>query len=462
MNSTLWTKEELLKAITGELIGEINDNFSSISIDSRSIKQNAIFFAIKGSNFDGHDFAQQAYNNGATILIVERAKASQLIEAKLPLFLVDDVMAALEELAIFSRKRSKAKIIAITGSLGKTSLKELLAKTLKLYGSTHFTYASYNNHWGVPLTLASMPRETQYGIFELGMNHSGELLKLGAFIKPDISVITAIAPAHIGNFDSIEDIAKAKGEIYINQKTDGLALINSDDKYSNFLSHIAKSLNILNIKFFGKNTKSDYWFNINEDKIKLYTKNVIIELNSIQEYIVYNIIATIAILDFLNLNINKSLSLFKEVEPLDGRGKVTYLPIDTGTFCLIDESYNANLTSMQQAIKHLVKLKTDKSVRKILVLGDMLELGVHSAQMHKELIEVIDNDIDFVYLIGKEMHNLAQLLEIQKKPYLWKAEVSQILPIITNNIKINDIIMLKSSNNIGTNKIVAALKEQYR
>lgn len=453
MNKTLWTKKEILKAITGELRGNIVDNFYSISIDSRSIKQGAIFFAIKGEKFDGHDFVQKAYDNGASLLIIERGKAKDFITSNLPIMLVDDVMGALTQLAIFSRKRSNAKIIAVTGSLGKTSLKEILANVFKLYGETHANYASYNNHWGVPLTLASMPSNCEYGIFELGMNHSGELLKLGILVQPDISIITAIAPAHIGNFVNVKNIAIAKSEIYVYQKPNGLALINADDEYSSLLADIAKASHIQNIKYFGNDAKADYnLLNISE-----------IKTTDLEECMLYNIMATIGVLSFLQLDIKKALPVFKNIKPLDGRGKVSELPIGLNSFLLIDESYNANLTSMKQAIISLIYRKKNNNNRKILVLGDMLELGDYSEQMHRELADIINNEITFIYLIGKEMRYLA--LELEQKqfvPYLWDSELENILPIVVKNIQANDIIMLKSSNSIGTNKIVNALKTHYR
>lgn len=464
MSHNLWTKNEVLNSIIGELRSDICDNFSSISIDSRTITKGAIFFAIKGEKFDGHDFAQQAYNNGASLLVLQRNKANDLVKSNAPILLVDDTMQALKQLAQAAHKRTKAKIIAITGSVGKTSLKELLYSVLKLYGKSHASYASYNNHWGVPLTLASMPRDTEYGIFELGMNHAGELLELGSMVLPYISIITAIAPAHIGNFANIKAIAAAKSEIYRNQQCNGLALINSDDEYSKFLYDAAFEANIKNIEFFGKSKKANYNFLSYENNI---IKSNLGEIKTapLEEYMGYNIMAILAIIKFLKLNIKKCLDVFKTIAPLAGRGEITTLNLtENSSFIIIDESYNANPASMKQAILSLVRRGQNSAARKVLVLGDMLELGAYSEEMHKKLAQFIKPDqIDLIYLVGNEMKHLALELEKQKKiPYLWSEHIKEILPKVVNCVKANDIIMLKSSNSIAIYKIVAALKEKYR
>lgn len=464
MSHKLWTKHEVLNSIIGELRGEFAESFTAISIDSRITAKGSIFFAIKGKKFDGHDFAQQAYNNGASLLVLERGKATELLKANAPILLVDDTMQALKQLAHAARSRTKAKIIAITGSVGKTSLKELLYSVLKLYGKTHASYASYNNHWGVPLTLASMPKDTEYGIFELGMNHSGELLELGSMVLPHISIITAIAPAHIGNFANIHAIATAKSEIYCNQHCDGLALINSDDEYSKFLYSMAIEANIKNIEFFGNSEKSNY-------KFLSYENNIIksnmgeIKTSPFEKYMAYNVMATFGVLKFLGLNIEKCFNVFKTITPLKGRGEITTLNLTSNnSFTIIDESYNANPTSMKQAISSLVNRQQNNDGRKILVLGDMLELGLYSEEMHKNLAQIIDPDkINLVYLAGKEMKYLALELEKQKKiSCFWGENIEEILLAVVDCVKANDIIMLKSSNSIATHKIVAALKEKYR
>lgn len=469
MPDILWRKEEILSAISGDAIGNLHDNYKDIIIDSRNVTDGSIFFAIKGHNLDGHDYAKQAYANGASLIIIEKSKLYLFTDDNIPMLVVDDVLKALEKLARFSRKRSKAKIIAITGSSGKTTLKEMMASALSCYGKTYANPASFNNHWGVPLSMARLPIDAEYGVFEMGMNHPGELQYLCDIVRPFMTVITNIAPAHIGNFASIDAIAEAKSEIYSHQLREGIALINSDIDYYEILSNKARSFGIKNIKGFGKKRNShciliDYkqvkgggelTYEMNEQICK-----ITISLSG--EYLAYNVLATLSAIDLMGNDVEKALLKIMSFNALKGRG--LEIKLNLGNYreaLLIDESYNANPESMVQAIRNTVQ--RESTGRIILVLGDMLELGSQSKIMHEELFHTIHNGkVDIVYLIGENMQYLANKLCNSNLSVTWVHSVIEIIPLLENIISDGDIVMVKSSNSIATHKIVKSLIDKYK
>lgn len=460
----MWNKQEILESIQGQVFGELAAECTGVSIDTRSLEAGAIFFAISGANFDGHDFLANAVSKGANLLIIQKDKVDKAKNLAVPFIAVNDVLCALEQLAKKSRVRSKAKIIAVTGSLGKTTLKELLKHVISNFGKTHASPASFNNHWGVPLTLASMPIDTQYGIFELGMNHAGELAYLATMVKPDISVITAIAPAHLGNFEDLQAIAAAKAEIYIAQNKHGLALINIDDKFCEFLVEQAKRNDIENIELFGKAKNAQYRILEFGDNLLRYSRNSEcgeIKLSIARDYAAYNSMVLMAILDFLHLDLKQAQQSLAVFEELGGRGKEHKLIVSSQTKAvLIDESYNANPRSMVSALENLGHKKLLPGARKIAVLGDMLELGQFSEEMHKALAEPIQSaGVNKLYLVGQNMQPLASEFGGN---CVWHEKVEEILPLILSDIRDGDVIMVKSSKTIGTIKVVNELLHRYK
>ena len=228
--SWLWDMDVILAATGGRPVGDMPEGVSGISIDTRTLEQNDAFFAIKGEHLDGHDYLGAAMSAGAALAVVDESKLVSLGRIQMPLVVVRDVLDALCRLGELARARTKAQIIAVTGSVGKTSTKEMLNTALSATGSTHVSAASYNNHWGVPLTLARMPEDTRFGVFEIGMNHPGEIAPLVKMVRPHLAVITCVAPAHIGAFETIEDIAREKSRIFSGVVPGGYALINHDDR----------------------------------------------------------------------------------------------------------------------------------------------------------------------------------------------------------------------------------------
>ncbi|WJW79759.1 UDP-N-acetylmuramoyl-tripeptide--D-alanyl-D-alanine ligase [Bartonella sp. TP] len=460
----MWARQEILESIQGQVFGNLATEFTGVSIDTRTLAAGSIFFAIEGANFDGHDFLSNAVSKGATLLIIQKDKLDKAKNLAVPFIAVDGVLRALEQLATKARARSKAKIIAVTGSLGKTTLKELLKHVLSVFGKTHASPASFNNHWGVPLTLASMPIDTEYGIFELGMNHAGELAYLAPMVKQDISVITAIAPAHLGNFEDLQAIAAAKAEIYAAQNKHGLALVNIDDNFCEFLTEQAKINGIENIEFFGRAKKAQYRILAFKDKLLRYSKNSEcgeIKLAIARDYAAYNSMALMAILDFLCLDVAQAQQALANFEELGGRGKEHQLILSSQSKALlIDESYNANPRSMVNALENLGHKQLLPGARKIAVLGDMLELGSFSEEMHRALAKpILAAGVNKLYLIGPNMQPLA--LELGAN-CVWHETVEEILSLILSDIRDGDVIMVKSSKSIGTIKVVNELLNIYK
>src|SRR5690606_23531812 len=258
MSDWLWKSDDMVEAMGGRPFGNLPAGITGISIDSRSLKPGEAFFAIKGEQFDGHDFVTAAMAAGAGLIVVAEHRLPAFGNSKVPMIVVEDVIEALIKLGIASRARSKAQIIAVTGSVGKTTTKEALRHVLSEVGKVHASAASFNNHWGVPLTLARMPADTDYGVFEIGMNHHDEIRPLVKMVRPHIALITLIAPAHLGHFANLEEIATAKSEVFEGIVPGGYALLNRDDKRYRQLEELAQKAGVEHIYSFGANAQADY------------------------------------------------------------------------------------------------------------------------------------------------------------------------------------------------------------
>ena len=355
--------------------------------------------------------------------------------------------------AKLKREFSSAKIIAITGSAGKTSLKNMLNDLLKVFGKTSCSPRSFNNHLGVPISLSNLNHSDEFGIFEVGMSKAGEIKKLSHLIRPHIGVITNIGEAHLENFKNVSEIAKAKSEIIENIETGGTIVLNRDDKFFNYLSKKAKTLN-LKILTFGINKNSDI-------RLKKITKEgstskifIIIgdqKLNlRIGDLNIFNILSSIAILKELGLNISAIKNKFKDIEPSEGRGKKYSISRFKKKFKLIDESYNASPLSVKNAIQKLSMIKNAK-FKKFLILGDMLELGSKSIKYHKDLSKVINNsDIDKVFIKGKKTIFTYKHLNKDKRGNILQ-NIEDIDLSLNGIISNNDYLMIKGSNATGLN-----------
>ncbi len=426
-------------------------NFHGLSIDSRTIKKNNLFLTIKGKNKDGVNFMSDALNNGAQY-IVSSKNTKKLRHKTLK---VNNEIKFLNQFALKKRKYTKAKIIAITGSAGKTSLKNLMGVVLQNFGNTFSSPKSYNNHFGVPLSLSQLNTSHKFGVFEVGMSKAGEINKLTKLIKPNIGIITNIAEAHIENFKNLQGIANAKSEMIDNIQKGGTLILNRDDQYFNFLKKKGKSKN-LNIITFGKTKKSDIYPLSISNKIK--NKKIILKINKkvlkleIGDLNIYNVLASVAILSELNLSLKKIYQYYKDYEPSEGRGKIHKIKRYKKNFKLIDESYNANPLSVKNAIINFNAIKK-KKFKKYLLLGDMLELGRKSESLHKNLSKVINNsDIDKVFIKGSKTLITYKNIDKDKRGNIFQQE-EDIDFTLNNIISNNDYLMIKGSNATGLNNL---------
>ena len=414
----LWTKKELLKATgandpTFKFLEENNANIFGVSINDQTIKKGDLFIAIKGKNFDGHNFVKSAINKGAVGVIVSDLGIAKKFKA----LHVTDTKEALIKIAKFSRNRFEGKIIAITGSSGKTSTRFIAASTLKRYGSTHCSEGNNNNLIGLSLTLSRLPSTNEYCVLELGMNHKGEIEELTRIALPNIALVTNVSNSHIENFKNERAIAEAKSEIFLGLRDAGTAILNADNKWGNFLFSKAEQVNAqVHLFGFTENCKTKI-LNIEDKKDGTVIcfdnfKNWRLKyLNSIQAN---NAVAVIAILKELKLNLSKGLKAISEVKPLPGRGqRITLNFKNKNQSILIDDSYNANPISMKAALLSFYKSKLNlEDYQTVLIIGDMLELGTSSREMHTKLIPLIKKiDPDCLITLGNQTKYISQKLK---------------------------------------------------
>jgi len=465
----LWTGRAFLDALGGDSAGRMPDDITGISIDTRTLQQSDAFFAIRGERFDGHDFAPAAAENGAAVLVVAREHAYALKKNGVPLVVVDDVLAALEKLAAAARRRTRAKIIAITGSVGKTTIKEVMRHAFSAFGRLHASPASFNNHWGVPLTLARMPADTDFGIFEIGMNHENEIRPLVKLVAPDLVVVTRIAAAHLGHFVSLEEIADAKSKIFEGLRAGGAALLNADDAFFAYLAEKAHAAGVVHVASFGAADGADYRLldvHLHADcscfKVMLGGEEAPIKIGAPGRHMVHNALAVLGTAGILGVDIARVVLALQSFTPESGRGARYRLALpSSGAFLLIDESYNANPVSMGTGLALLGDCGTGQRGRRIAVLGDMLELGRFSRQAHEELAgPVRAAGVGLAFLGGHDMKYLADILRDDLQVHYCE-KAGDLLPLVLNEVRAGDVVMVKSSNGIGLSRIVAALLDRY-
>jgi UDP-N-acetylmuramoyl-tripeptide--D-alanyl-D-alanine ligase len=464
----LWTTDELIAAMNGRPSGQMPEGITGVTIDSRSIAPGEGFFAIKGDRVDGHDYASVAAANGAALLVVSEAKLPALGHISAPLIVVHDVLEALERLGRAARDRASGKIIAVTGSVGKTTTKEMLRQVLSADGSVHFSPASFNNHWGVPLTLSRLPRDANYGVFEIGMNHPDEIRPLVKMVRPHIAIITTIAAAHLGNFSGLEEIAAAKAEIFDGIVAGGHALINRDIEQFEQLEDAAVAAGVTNIHSFGAHAKADFrlvdYQPEGEGAIFWATfggKTFEVPINAPGRHVAENAVAVLAAASLAGARMERVIPAFADVSAGKGRGQRLRLAATDGAFTIIDESYNANPASMRAAIALLAGAVPEAEGRRIAVLGDMLEMGEYSADVHAGLAEPLgESPIDAIWLAGPEMAHLRDALG-DGREIVYRDNADELAAYALGNVRAGDVLMIKSSNGTGFGRIVAALVEKF-
>ena len=423
-------------------------NFKGLSIDTRTMKKDNLFLAIKGKNNDGNRYVKEALKKGAGCVIStsNNKKNKKIIKIK-------DTIFFLNNFAKLKREHSNAKIISITGSAGKTSLKNLIKDLLQHFGKTYSSPKSFNNHLGVPISLSNLSYEDRFGVFEVGMSKAGEIRNLTRLIKPEIGIITNIGEAHIENFKNTEGVAKAKSEIIENIKIGGTIILNRDDKFFNYLRTKAIKYK-LNISTFGKHMDSDVRVLkiVNKDnKFKVFVEIKSQKINfEIRDLNIYNVLASIALMKELKIDFLKVLKKFKNFSPIEGRGKKYIVTRYKKKFKFIDESYNANPSSVKNAIKKLSLIKKEK-FKKFLILGDMLELGSKSKKFHEDLSKIINNsDIDKVFIKGKKTLFTYKCIKKDKRGNILQ-NIEDIDLSLSEMISNNDYLMIKGSNATGLN-----------
>lgn len=463
----LWTSQEL-EAVFGVNVSG-NWNCFGVSIDSRTLERDDLFFALSGPNFDGHGYAKKAIEDGAAGAVV-----SKIIDGVdyNKLIIVDDVMGALIKLGKAGRKRVEAPIIAVTGSVGKTGTKEALKAALSRYKKTHASVLSYNNDVGVPLSLARMPYDAEYGVFEMGMNHAGELAELVKLVRPDVAIITTVELAHSEFFENVEEIADAKAEIFTAMNGEGTAILNYDNPHFERLKKKAEEAGVQNIVSFGDNECADvkvlrYFFHDTCSCVfaDIMGKVMTYKVGMLGYHWVMNSLAVLATVDAVGADLGLSGLGLAELHPLAGRGRRERIYFDIATnasFLLIDESYNANPASMAAAIKTLGQCENSESGRKIAVLSDMGELGDQADQLHCDLGAVLDKaDVDHVFAVGKHMKCLADYM-VRQYPTInmsYFNDKAALERALLHSIKDGDIIMVKGSNSGGMSTIVKNLQQ---
>jgi UDP-N-acetylmuramoyl-tripeptide--D-alanyl-D-alanine ligase len=467
MTAPLWTSAAMAEAMRASVQGAPPEAISGLSIDSRSIAPGEAYFAIKGDVHDGHDFVTAALKAGAALAVVERAQRDKFA-ADAPLLVVDDVLAGLVELAHAARARLKAQVIAVTGSVGKTSTKEALRRVLGAQGPTHASAASFNNHWGVPLSLARCPAAMRFAIFEIGMNHAGEIEPLVKMVRPHIAIITTVEPVHLEFFAGIEAIADAKAEIFAGLESGGTAVLNHDNSQFARLSRRAKKLGVSRIVSFGVHKKSEARLldvslhaTCSAVHAAILGQDVTYKLGMPGRHMAMNSLAVLAAASLAGADLALAALSLSQVEPAAGRGVRRTLEVAGGEALLIDESYNANPASMAAALNVLGQAPVGPHGRRIAVLGDMLELGPTGAALHGGLLEAVKaNHIDLVYCCGPLMRNLWDALSTGKRGgYAGSAAALEAQAVAA--IRAGDSIMVKGSLGSKMKTIVNALEKRF-
>ena len=464
----LWTGLELVAPMQARVLGPRVPAVYGVSIDTRTLQPGDLFFAIRGEANDGHAFVEKAFERGAAAAVVDEAHADAL-KTFGTLYVVHDVLHAMEELGRAARRRMTGMVVAITGSVGKTSTKEMLKGIVASFGQGHASVASYNNHWGVPLTLARMPAETNFGIFEIGMNHANEIRPLTQMVRPHVAVITAIAPVHLENLGTVEAIADAKAEIFDGLESGGVAIIPRDTPHYMRLDNWARSSSAGNILCFGETAGADarlISFEAQADG-SLVTADILGErltyrLGAPGRHLAQNSLAILLAARAIGVDMQAAARELAHVTAPQGRGQQITLEISGAPATLIDESYNANPVSMRAALTLLSQVPMPAIFgRRIAMLGDMLELGPDELKFHAELAEAITAlNIDIVHTVGPRMKALHEALPPGKRG-LYGERAADICDALVDQVVAGDVVMIKGSNGSKMGSIVQALKERH-
>lgn len=459
----MWTPEELAAITQGNWDELPRVALSGFVLDSRAIGAGEVFVALKSVR-DGHAFVGNAFRSGAAAALVARTFRRGPDDGAL--LRVDDPLAALEAIGTAARARLQddARVVAVTGSVGKTGTKEMLRLVFSAFGRTHAPEKSFNNQWGVPLTLARMPADTKFGVFEIGMNHPGEITPLTKMVRPHAAMVTTVAPVHLGQFDSVEQIAEAKAEIFFGLVSRGVAILNRDNPHYLLLAERAKAESA-RIMTFGRHRETDCRLLSVETTAEGSVAQVMmssgwtgeVRLSVPGAHHVHNALAVLLAAEAAGLDVAKAARALAGFNVPEGRGVTETISVPGGSVLLIDESYNANPASMAAAIS-VLGLPREGVQRRVAVMGDMLELGETGEELHAGLTEPLERaGVDTVFACGPLMSALFDALPPQRRgTYADNAEA--LLPAVLADVRAGDAVMIKGSLGSRMGPLLAALK----
>ena len=432
-----------------------------VRINSKEVNKNDIFFAIKGKKNDGNKYIGEAFKNKASLVVVNKVQNKFNSKRQIK---VRNTLKFMTEISKIFRQNIDTNIIAITGSCGKTTLKELLGNVLGKISSVSISPKSYNNKFGVPLSLLNLKHSDEFGVLEVGMDKKGEIDNLTNIIKPNVGLITNINYAHAKNFKNIKQIALAKAEIIKNILPNGFVVLNADDSFFKLHKKIAENNNI-NVISFGIKTKKANVKLFNIKKVKKAFK-IKVKLNDKFKYFIisnnfqsniYNILSALSVISIYKDVLKLNEKIFLDFRSPAGRGDHSTIKIGNKKINLIDESYNSNPLSLKSALKNYDNIDT-KKYRKYLLLGDMMELGSHSKKLHQSIVPIInETNIDKVFVMGKMVREIFDNIVKVKRGRILENK-SGIFELIKKDFNNNDYLMIKASNATGFNSIVNNLK----
>lgn len=457
----LWTAAEAVAATGGRSTAQWAAD--GVSIDSRSVAAGDLFVALAGPNHDGHDYVAAALAAGAAAAMVQRVPPGLAADA--PLLVVADTLEALRALGVAARARMGGQVIAVTGSVGKTGTKEMLKLVLEGQGATHASAGSFNNHWGVPLSLARMPRDTRFGVFELGMNHPGEIAPLARLVRPHVAIVTTVEAVHLEFFADTAEIATAKAEIFEGVEPGGTAVLNRDNRHFQQLAAAARGHGIERIRSFGSHIEADarlldYALDpASSSAFALFGNQTLAYTVGVPgAQWVMNSLAVLLAAEAAGADLAAAKAL-AAMAPPKGRGARQRVALAEGSFELIDESYNASPVSVRAAIATLAAAKPAKGARRIAVLGDMRELGSQADALHASLAaSILDRGIDLVFTAGPHMERLHRALPAERRG--GHAEDSAALvAVVRGAVRPGDVVVVKGSAGSRMGIVVKALHD---
>ncbi|OAI27589.1 UDP-N-acetylmuramoylalanyl-D-glutamyl-2, 6-diaminopimelate--D-alanyl-D-alanine ligase [Methylosinus sp. R-45379] len=459
----LWTGLGLIGALRARISGGLPRDVTGVSIDTRTLAPGDLFFAIKGEARDGHDFVRMAFERGAAGAVIDDAHAGAFRDLS-PLYVVRDVQESLEFLGARARERSPAYIAAITGSVGKTSTKDMAKTVFSRFGETHASAASYNNQWGVPLSLSRMPASARYGLFEIGMNHAGEIASLVRFVEPHVAVVTRVAPVHLEHFDSLEAIAAAKAEVFSGLVEGGVAIINRDDETYETLLEGAAASRAAHVFSFGESEAAQarllsYDGESQVAEAEIFGRRLRYRIGAPGKHFAVNSLAVLTIAHVFGIDLAEAAEMLADFAPPKGRGRRETLAIGGGALTLIDESYNANPTSMRAAFDLIGAEKSAR--RRIAVLGDMLELGPSAGELHAGLAKDLEAaGVDLLFTAGPLMARLFYAAPESMRG-AHRANAAELEEAVLSALAPGDVVMIKGSNGSRMARIVEAIRTKF-